>query len=311
MLDDDYYSFDTTVDAAPGLDDVAGVLWEAPRDTVTAVGIVFKFFSDGGWFDDSSSPFSVEWTANGGTTWFPVTGLQKGRYTTDYPALEALPWDVEAGYLLTFDPVHGIDGIRVRGDGGGFANSDGFIGVVELEAFAPSAGCLDLVRPTVTLLQAPSDGAWVNAYPTLTWTGADVAPSGPLQYSYRINGGSFTTWAPDSLLDLTGSGEGDYVFELRARDVAGNVSETVTRSFHVDVTPPTAVATWASFPASPTVTLTWSGSDNLTPGGQVEFRYRLDSGPWSSFSTATRSCWRTSLPAATRDRCNPGTWPET
>ena len=122
-------------------EDFVGVLWQEPQDNVRAVGITFKRFVDGGLFDDAVSPFRIEVTHDG-TTWTPVSGLDKFRYDDVYQVLADFTDDPppnfypEMGFLFTFSPVFGIQGIRAIGDPDGYVDGDGFLGVFEFEAYS-------------------------------------------------------------------------------------------------------------------------------------------------------------------------------
>jgi hypothetical protein len=49
-------------------------------------------------------------------------------------------WDIETGYLFTFDPVPSATGIRIIGKAHGSSlDVDGFIAVTDLQVFAKSA----------------------------------------------------------------------------------------------------------------------------------------------------------------------------
>jgi hypothetical protein len=147
LTDDDLTTYDTTVLAGKdlvnhGRHDHMGVMFTTPQSHVTAFGIVLKFFFDGGWLDEDVEPFTIEYTINNGSTWIPVTGLEKGTYPDDYTGLELSPYPLETGFLFTFDPISvPIDGIRIWGDGGGtadpysFPDSEGFLAATEIEVF--------------------------------------------------------------------------------------------------------------------------------------------------------------------------------
>src|SRR2546430_9956249 len=82
--------------------------------------------------------------------------------------------------------------------------------------------------------------------------------------------------------------DGAHTLRATATDRAGN-SATPARVVIVDITPPTAQIT--NGPGGPaqatTATLTFTGADNLTRLASLQFAWRLDSGPWSGFSTDT------------------------
>lgn len=122
---------------------VPGVTWNTASDS-TLVGGASNSYTitadtpiTGAWgVRLAGDPLDVEYTTDSGSTWTPVTGLDKGRYPADYLDLEAFLWNYENAFLFTFDPVSGIDGIRVASDGGGPADGNGFIASYEFEVCA-------------------------------------------------------------------------------------------------------------------------------------------------------------------------------
>jgi predicted phage tail protein len=56
-----------------------------------------------------------------------------------------------------------------------------------------------------------------------------------LQYSHRLAGrdDSWSAWTAMTRVDYDGLAPGHYRFEVRARDVSGNVSEPATREFAI------------------------------------------------------------------------------
>jgi hypothetical protein len=143
LIDDDLDSYDTTVLSDPGFGrfDLVQICFDEPQRGITAVGVVFKFFSDGGWYDESVSPFRILYSTNG-SFFVPVSDLHKSTYADDYLDLAALAWNVESGYLLTFAPLEAdVLCLQLEGDGGGTADPDpgtdteGFLAITELEVF--------------------------------------------------------------------------------------------------------------------------------------------------------------------------------
>lgn len=135
--------------------DYAGVTWAGTQDDIAAVRIRLATFNDGGWFatpdrndpayngtryDDISFYPLIQYTTDGGTTWLSVTNQ-----VDDYDALAATISTGQGTAVLrdaatfTFDPVSGINGIRIIGDGyDGLSGADdnGFLGIFEFEAYA-------------------------------------------------------------------------------------------------------------------------------------------------------------------------------
>lgn len=109
---------------------------DAPHDNVGAIGITFKTFWDGGWFELDS--MKVQYTTDGGATWHDVTGLDMGRYPDDLDYLINVAfWEEAVPYLWTFDEVDGVNGIRIYGAPGAIGpDYEHFVGALELEVFA-------------------------------------------------------------------------------------------------------------------------------------------------------------------------------
>ncbi|AHY45342.1 Family description [Rubrobacter radiotolerans] len=80
--------------------------------------------------------------------------------------------------------------------------------------------------PETEILSGP-EGATRDARPTFTFSGTDgAAPERPLEFSYRLNGGGWSAYSQERSATLGGREglpDGEYVFEVRARDAAGNV----------------------------------------------------------------------------------------
>ena len=129
-------SYDTTWGAGGPRDEYIGVLLNSAKDNITAIGITFKTFGDGGWFNPDT--MKVQYTRDGGTSWSDVTGLNMGRYPTDLNYLiNTATWPEAAPFLWTFDSIDGVNGMRIYGaPGGGLTDVDGFIGAEEFEIFA-------------------------------------------------------------------------------------------------------------------------------------------------------------------------------
>lgn len=93
---------------------------------------------------------------------------------------------------------------------------------------------------------------------------------------------------------LSGLADGaTYHFKVLSADRAGNlsVSDDFTFTTIADTVAPTTHFT--SGPAqggtvcSLPVAFTWAASDNVTPAAQIEYRWRMDGGEWSEWSSAT------------------------
>lgn len=100
-------------------------------------------------------------------------------------------------------------------------------------------------RPIPEIVRGPADGAtrFSLALPTQTWPGIEYELGGSdvhrdvyyniiedgrvAQWSHRVDGGAWTTWSADSLVHLYGLDEGAHTFEVRCRDDAGAISDSI------------------------------------------------------------------------------------
>ncbi len=100
-------------------------------------------------------------------------------------------------------------------------------------------------RPVPEIVRGPADGAtrFSLAEPTETWPGIEYELGGSdvhrdvyyniiedgrvAQWSQRVDGGAWTAWSADSLVHLHGLGEGEHTFEVRCKDDAGAISDSI------------------------------------------------------------------------------------
>ena len=143
----------THVDNYPGGGNLyAGVTFSTPQtgEVVQSVGLVMALFGDGGWFGPSNTgptPFSggpltagdllaptlqvtydgTHWTNVGTTNDYVsvMTGAGTGGGANPNPNNSPLS-------TFTLGGLVGVEGIRLLGNGGGFAGNGGFIGIAEV-----------------------------------------------------------------------------------------------------------------------------------------------------------------------------------
>jgi len=137
----------------------------------------------------------------------------------------------------------------------------------------------DNVPPTVTITQGPTEGSTVCQLPVeFAWQGSDNrTPADQLQYRYRVNGGAWSAWSNTTQTTLNDLPQGTNVFEVQARDLAGNESQIARRSFRVDTQPPVFVSirTENLRPTSAQVVVVTDEPST----GRVEYR-RSDASEW-------------------------------
>jgi hypothetical protein len=148
-----------------------------------------------------------------------------------------------------------------------------FDGAGNVSDVASSSWEVDTVAPQITLESTPSDPT-SQTFGTFEFSTADPGGSGVASVKCRFDGTVLTTCtSPDSISPLA---DGEHVFEVQAKDNAGNLASE-TFSWTVDSTPPTTSIT--SQPPNPSgsanASFEFTGAD---PGGSgvVGFECSLD-----------------------------------
>jgi hypothetical protein len=246
---------DTTIDSGP-------------EGTVTTADVTFTFSGTDPndepgdlMFSWILQPQETQWTEYSSSTMVSYTGLADGTYTFKVRARN------RAGEV---DPTPAEQTFTVNTSGGG---ED------------------DTTPPDTQIVDGP-DGTVSTSDVYFEWTGTDDTDQpGDLVFSWRFNSGSWSSYASDTSTTLTGLDDGDYTFEVRARDTAGNVDPSpASRNFTVDTTgpgdivPPETVITGgpSGIIDYNNVTFTFTGSDNVDPASSLVYSHRLTSGGWSS-----------------------------
>lgn len=109
---------------------------------------------------------------------------------------------------------------------------------------------VDATPPNTTVIGGPSRTVRSTSA-TFGWSGSDNAtPGTSLRYSYKLDGRPWSAFTQATSVKLTGLAQGRHTFQVRARDLAGNVDATpATRSWTIDTTKP-AISNLAPKPAS-------------------------------------------------------------
>jgi hypothetical protein len=145
----------------------------------------------------------------------------------------------------------------------------------------------DTTAPETSITGGPSEGGVAPSLPvTLTWTGSDNATATPaLEYSWRWTKQSgpssgWSAFASATTTDLVGLTDGNYTFEVKARDAASNVDATsAVRHFTLDtLVPEVTVVTVDQITASAAV-VNWTTNKPTTM--QVFYRV-VGAGAWAS-----------------------------
>ncbi len=113
---------------------------------------------------------------------------------------------------------------------------------------------VDNTPPDTTIVDGPSGSAAATTV-TFTFTGTDnLTPPERLEFAWRLNGGPFTAFSLATSATLAGLAEGSHMFEVKARDLAGNEDPTPARraftvaTLRVRITEPLDGATVAEGP---------------------------------------------------------------
>ena len=112
---------------------------------------------------------------------------------------------------------------------------------------------VDNTPPTAQITGGPS-GTVQTTTATFTFSGDDLlTPASSLEFAWRLDGQAFTAFSTSTSTTLTSLAAGSHTFEVKARDLAGNESDPVSRAFTVGslqiaITSP---ANGASVPAGP------------------------------------------------------------
>jgi hypothetical protein len=216
------------------------------------------------------------------------------RLATGSPALDRGMDPRTLGLPASFNPLletdfTGVPGARPKNATGG--------PTAQFDMGAFEANPPDQQAPGVTFLQ-PAAGAYVRGTVTVQAQATDSG-SGVASITLSADAQALTAtlvpsvppaaagvtataaWATTALAD------GTHTLAADARDDAGNTA-TATRVVIVDNTPPDAVITGgpSGTVSTNTVTFSFTGTDNLTPVGNLLFAWRLDGGAWSEFATA-------------------------
>ncbi len=134
----------------------------------------------------------------------------------------------------------------------------------------------DVTPPTVSITGTPP--AITNSTTaTFTFAGLDdFTPPNLLVFKVSLDGGAFVTaTSPDTITGLTAA---THTFQVEAIDEQGNIGMSAIFQWIVDLQAPTVSLTQnpPSITNSTTATFAFSGTDDITPPGQLVFMTSLD-----------------------------------
>lgn len=143
--------------------------------------------------------------------------------------------------------------------------------------FAPA----DATSPETQVTGEPEEGATVCTLPVkLAFTGTDETTLTPyLQFAWRVDGDAWTAFASQATARLDSLAEGAHVFEVKARDLAGNEDPTpAVRHFTVSLSGP-AIMNVKAIPSAGACLISWSTDQPSTS--------RVEYGPTSAYGAAS------------------------
>ena len=148
--------------------------------------------------------------------------------------------------------------------------------------------CSDRVAPVSTASVAPAqpggEHGWYTAPPTVTLAADDGAEGGIGKIEYSIDGGPLTTYGGPFTID-----QGTHEVEYFATDNAAepNAEPRKTIGLRVDSAAPRTNATLdRSAGQNGPVKVTLAAQDGAAGSGAVLTQYRVDGGPWKTYSAA-------------------------
>lgn len=148
----------------------------------------------------------------------------------------------------------------------------------------------DAIPPTSKVI-APSDPALKERSAAFTWEGSDnISDSNRLVYAFSIDSGK--TWsAPqaDAKCTVNTPPDGEYIFKVRAEDVAGNIQDKLAEfPFNTFQSAPDTRITQAPPPSvvlnKRAVEIGFTGEDNTDPADKLLYAAQADNKEWTEFA---------------------------
>jgi len=263
-----------TIDTSGGDLPPTVIITSGPSGTIEYTEVTFTYIGS----DDIDPPSALvyqhrmdggSWSAWGGSTTALYGGLTDGNHLFE---------------------------VRARDTSGNVGNPDS-------RSFTVDAGePPDDVAPETMITSGPS-GTIDYANVTFTYTGTDnVDPPSMLTFRHRMDNGAWSGWSGTTTAQYNGLANGNHLFEVQARDSAGNIDQTPdSRSFTVEIATAGLVFDFpvkhATGPAGQYVAIHGTLTNNL--GSEVRCRFWATSTPadWSNAYCPPGICvpWETVL----------------
>lgn len=146
----------------------------------------------------------------------------------------------------------------------------------------------DDVPPTSTIT-APDDPDITTRMITFQWQGEDnISSTSRLRYAYRLNEGIWSSLQSENQTTIPAPPDGDYVFQVRAEDVAGNIQNPPAEfAFNTYLSAPKTTLVDAPAPGTTIYerdfTLAFLMEDNNDAPDELEYSARVNDGEWTPF----------------------------
>jgi hypothetical protein len=266
----DFQSRDNVANAEP-FKTITVIVDNTPPVTTIAAGDPRYTAADGKLYVTGASSFTLS-----------ATDSLSGVAATEY-RIDGGSWIAYAPFTIAAEGTHTID----------FSSKDN---VANAEPFKTITVIVDNTPPVTTLhtgdpKYAAADGKlYVTGASTFTLSAADSL-SGVAVTEYRLDGGSWTTYAP-----FTIAAEGSHLIEYRSTDNVRNTETPGSRTVIVDNTPPVTIISTGDpkytdadgkLFVSGSAVFTMSATDNLS--GLARTEYLVDNGQWTAYAPFTVS----------------------
>lgn len=157
---------------------------------------------------------------------------------------------------------------------------------------------VDSIAPQTTINSGPN-GIINTDSATFSFSSNDGAGSGASEYLYMLDGVAGWMSTNSTSVTFNNLSQGTHIFEVKAKDAAGNVGGEATqdeRIFQVDsIAPETTITNGPNgLINSNSATFNFTGNDGSGSGG-LSYSYKLDTGGWSSYSPTTSVTFNNNL----------------
>ena len=240
-----------------------------PPVTTIAAGDPKYTAADGKLYVTAASSFTLS-----------ATDSLSGVAVTEY-RIDGGSWIAYAPFTVAAEGTHTIDYYSKDN----VANTETFKTITVIVDNTPPVTTINTGVPNYT---AADGKRYVTGASIFTLSATDSL-SGVAVTEYRIDGGSWTTYAPFSI-----AAEGSHMIEYRSQDNVRNTETSGSQAVLVDNTPPVTIITTGDpkyadadgkLFVSGSAVFTMSATDNLS--GLARTEYRIDSGQWTAYAPFT------------------------